>query len=59
MVASQKLAGGVSVNVVVCWWLGSKFKVSRGIKPSPQYGLEPTPFTSEVLVVHYLHGTVS
>jgi hypothetical protein len=38
MVASQKLAKGDSVNVVVCWWLcfKSKVKVSRGINlPSP------------------------
>ncbi len=41
MVALQKLAGGDSVNVVVCWWLCSKVKVSRGIKPFPCNGLEP------------------
>jgi hypothetical protein len=39
-----------SVNVVVCWWLWLKVKVSRGIKPSPHNGLEPAPLTSEALV---------
>jgi hypothetical protein len=57
MVASQKLEGGDSVNVVVvCWWSCSKVKVSRGIEPSPHNGLEPAPRTSVALVAQYLHA---
>jgi hypothetical protein len=48
------MAGGDSVNVVVYWWLCSKVKVSRGIKPSPLNGLEPASLTSEALVAQYL-----
>jgi hypothetical protein len=50
---SQKLV----VNTVVCWWLCSKVKVNRGIKPSSHSGLEPAPLTSEAAVAQYLHGT--
>ncbi len=54
MVASQKMARGDSVNVLVCWSSCSKVKVSKGIKPSPPNGLEPAPLTSEALVAQYL-----
>jgi hypothetical protein len=56
MVASQKMLGGDSVTAVMCWWLCSKVKVSRGIKPSPHNGLEPAPLISEGLVAQYLHA---
>jgi hypothetical protein len=56
IVASQKLAGGDSVNVAMCWWLCSKVKASRWIKPSPHW-LESAPLTSEALVAQYLHGS--
>jgi hypothetical protein len=60
MVASQKMARGDSVNVVVCWLLCSKGNVSKGITPSPPNGLEPASCTSEALVAQlcqYLHGS--
>ncbi len=38
-VVSQKLTGGDSVNVVVCWLLGSKVKVSiEDLNPLPPMG---------------------
>ncbi len=59
MIASQKMARGDSVNVVVCWLLCSKGNISKGIKPSPPNWLEPAPLTSEASVAQYLHGIAS
>jgi hypothetical protein len=59
MVASQKLTGGDSAIVVMCWWQCSKVKICKGIKPSSLKGFEPAPFTLEALAAQYLHGSLS
>jgi hypothetical protein len=55
--ASQKLAAGDRVNVVLCLWLCSKVKVSSRTKPSPFNWLEPVPLETEARVAQYLHGS--
>ncbi len=56
MVASQKLAWGDFVNVVVCRCGGVLRSKSVGeLNLLPTNGLEPASLTSEALVAQYLH----